>query len=226
MVLIETVCKVKLDNYNFTKWPDLKKLSIKPIFENIFSIVSEKSQHIQNGEKSNTQLVPISEQQEDDQIQLSILSLTILVLISVAVFLALGFIILYKIQRKRYISKTTTSCDSHQPMSLVSSSTTKLNRVLNRVGKSFNSQKNHRDENHHLSSSNDKHHKKGHQVSNSKCQKVLIATSGKDGVVENKSICSSKINTSNSNNSLTFSNITTTEDAGDVSPKSVLLNFN
>ena len=155
------------------------------------------------------------------------LSLTILVLISVAVFLALGFIILYKIQRKRYILKTTTSCDGHQPMSLVSSSTTKLNRVLNRVGKSFNSQKRYREEDHHLSSSNVKGNTKGHQVSNNKsCQKVLIATSGKNGVVENKSICSSKINTSKSNNSLTFSNLTTTEDDGDVSPKSVLLNFN
>ena len=150
-----------------------KKVIHKTDFLNIFLHFSEKSRHIQNGEKSNTQLVPISEQQEDDPIQLSMLSLTILVLISVAVFLALGFIILYKIQRKRYISKTTTSCDSHQPMSLVSSSTTKLNRVLNRVGKSFSSQKSHRDENHHLSTTNGKHHTKGHQVSNNKCQKIL-----------------------------------------------------
>merc|ERR1711894_645987 len=123
--------------------------------------LKEKRQHIQNGEASNTQLVPISEQQEDDPIQLSMLSLTILVLISVTVFLALGFIILYKIQRKRYILKKTTSCDGHQPMSLVSSSTTKLNRVLNRVGKSFNPQKKYHDED-HLSSSNVKGNTKGH----------------------------------------------------------------
>ena len=167
----------------------------------------------------------MSEHHENDSMQLSILSLTILILISVAVFLALGFIILYKIRQKRYLFKTSNSCNGHQPMSLVSSSSSKLRKVLNRVGKPFNDGKNH-DEDTHLSSSNTKHNIKGHQVSNKKCQKVLIATSGKNGVVENKSICSSKINNSKSSNSLTYSNITTTEDDGDVSPKDVLLNFN
>ena len=168
----------------------------------------------------------MSEQHEDDSMPLSILSLTVLILISVALFLALGLIILYKIKRKRYLFKTSNSCDGHQPMSLVSSSSSKFHRVLNRVGKPFNDGKNHHDEDHHLSSSNAKPNIKGHQVPNKKCQKVLIATSGKNGVVENKSICSSKINISKSSNSLTYSNITNTEEDGDVSPKSVLLNFN
>ena len=189
-------------------------------------LLSGKEHHLQNGQKTNTQLIPMSEQHEDDSMPLSILSLTILILVSVTIFLALIFIIMYKIQRKRYLFKTSTSCNGHQPMSLVSSSSSKIHRILNRVGKTFNDGKNHNNEDHHLSSSNVKHNMKGHQDSNKKCQKVLIATSGKNGVVENKSICSSKINSSKSNNSLTCSNLTTTEEDGDVSSKSVLLNFN
>ena len=103
-------------------------------------------------EGDNTQLIRFSEEHdEDDAMKLSVLSLTILIVVSVAIFLVLGFIILYKLQRKNIIFKNNSSCN-HQPMNLVSSSTNKFQRVLNRVGRSFN--ENHgKCEDHHSSSS-------------------------------------------------------------------------
>ena len=164
---------------------------------------------METGEENNTELVTLTEEQENDTMKISVLSLSILIFICVVVFLAVGFILIYGLQRNHYIFKNNT-CS--QPMTLVTSSTTKFHRVLNRVGRSLN--ENHTNyEDQHLSPSRNT---KG-QVS--KCQKVLIATSGKNGIVENKSICSKKISSRSS--SLTFSNCTTEED---VSPKRVLLN--
>ena len=52
-------------------------------------------------EEDNTQLIRFSEEHDgDDTMKLSVLSLTILIVVSVALFLVLGFIILYKLQRK------------------------------------------------------------------------------------------------------------------------------
>ena len=177
-------------------------------------------------EENNTQLIRFSEEQDDDTRKLSVLTLTILILVSVGLSIALVFVILYKLQRKKYIFKSNPSSSScnNQPLNLVSSSTTKFQRVLSRVGRSFN--ENHdKFEDHHLSSNNK--NPKGHHVPSNKCQKVLIATTDKNGIVENKSICSNKLNNSRSCNSLTVSNCTMTEEDEDaVSPKSVLLNYN
>jgi hypothetical protein len=178
---------------------------------------------MQDEEEHNTQLIRFSEEQGDETRKLSVLTLTILILVSVGVSIALIFVILYKLKRRNYIFKSNPSSCNHQPMNLVSSSTTKFQRVLSRVGRSFN--ENHgKFEDHHLSLSNNKN-PKGIHVSSNKCQKVLIATTDKNGMVE--SICSNKFNNSRSCNSLTVSNCTTTEEDEDaVSPKSVLLNYN
>ena len=183
---------------------------------------------LQDKEEKNTQLIRISEEEgEDHKMKLSVLTLTILILVSVGVSIALVFVILYKLQRRNYIFKShPSSCNHQQPMNLISSSTTKFQRVLSRVGKSFNENHNSKFEDRHLSSSSNSKNPMGHHVPSNKCQKVLIATTAKNGMVENRSICSNKINNSRSCNSLTVSNCTTTEEDEDaVSPKSVLLNY-
>ena len=165
---------------------------------------------METGEENNTELVTLTEEQENDTMKISVLSLSILIFICVVVFLAVGFILIYGLQRNHYIFKNN-SCN--RPITLVASSTTKFHRVLNRVGRSLNEHHRNYDDQHLSPPSRSS---KG-QVP--KCQKVLIATSGKNGMVENKSICSTKISSRSS--SLTFSNCTTEED---VSPKRVLLN--
>ena len=99
-------------------------------------------------------------------------------------------------------------------MTLLVSPTTRFHLVLDRMGRGSCSENNRNYDNKHLSPS------KTTRNSVSKCQKVLIATSGKNGVVENKTVCTTKINSRNSSSSLTVSNGTTEED---VSPKRVLL---
>ena len=99
-------------------------------------------------------------------------------------------------------------------MTLLVSPTTRFHRVLDRMGRGSCNENNRNYDNQRLSPS------KPTRNSVSKCQKVLIATSGKNGLVENKTVCTTKINSRNSSSSLTVSNGTTEED---VSPKRVLL---
>ena len=192
---------------------------------------------MEDGEEKKTQLIRFSVDQNDDNTmqQISVLSLTILILLSVGLLLGLGFVIMYKVQQNpsKYIFKTNLC--SHQPMSIVSSSpTSRFNRVVSRVGKVLSENHTKCEGDHHLTSASNKYIPKGGQISNipttNRCQKVLIATSGRNGVVENKSICSTKVvNNSRSSNSLAFSNCTETteEEEEDVAlPKHVLLNPN
>ena len=202
-----------------------------------------RDQQVKDGDESNTQLVKFSKDSpNNNSMHLSILSLTILVLISVGLFLGLTFLVICKIKRGHYIFKSNTLCN-HQPLTIVSSSSypstasSKFHRILSRVGKSLNETHKTTCDDYQLpsatTSKNNSGYKKHVKVqppnNNKKCQKVLIATSGKNGIVENKSICSTKINNSKSINSLTPSNYTITEDDEEediFSPKSVLLNPN
>ena len=161
-----------------------------------------------NGEENKSGLITFSkgDRNEENGMNLSVLSLGTIIFVCVVVAVILGLIILYGLQRNNYIFRNKSYSS---PMSLVASSTTKCNRMLDRVGRTCNENKENKNK---ASTPN-----AIGQVP--KCQTVLVVTSVKNGKVANRSICSTKISRRSSNEN--FNNCNMSEE--DVSPRRALL---
>ena len=161
-----------------------------------------------NGEENNSELITFSKDDRNEQngITLSVLSLGTIIFVCVVISIVLGLVLLYGLQRNNYIFKNKSY---NSPMALVASSTTKCNRIFNRVGRTCNENK----ENKNKASTPNA------MGQTPKCQTVLVVTSVKNGKVANKSICSTKI--SRRSSSENFNNCIPSEE--DVSPRRALL---
>ena len=179
-----------------------------------------ESKGIYNEDNSNTELVSMTPDKENDKATMnsSVLTLIIKVFGCATAVVLLCFFIIYIIQIKHIIpnsSKSSSCSNNHQPT--VSTSifctalTTKFNGIFNRTEQQpqntvlwGNDESNKNNNANYSATVNNFNNKNGggHSSTANKCQKVLVvSTSGKNGIVSSKSICSTKLSTSISSSS-------------------------